>query len=131
MMNENAQNMRHDRCFFIISFLLKQHLRAEPLQAKCGRAVARPTTFEQAGAHTKLHALVSFAPRKAKSAKSSRATKTDAYAKQSLCVSRSNETGAAGHVGRPSGSAAAGVLLHIASLLTPSTNDASHPTQAN
>ena len=47
-------------------------------------------------------------PRNAKTPKSSRATDTDAYAKESLCESRSDETGVAARVGRSSGSAAAG-----------------------
>ena len=102
-----------------------------PLQANCARAVACPTTFARAGAHTKLHALLSPAPRNAKTAKSTRATDTDAYAKQSLCESRSDETAAAARVGRASGSAAAGVRLHLASLLTPSTKAPSHPAPAN
>ena len=55
-----------------------------------------------------MDALLSPAPRNAKTAKSICATDTDAYAKKSLSESPSDATGAAARVGRSCGSAGAG-----------------------
>ena len=65
-----------------------------------------------------------------KKTQSTCATDTDACAKKSQCEKSSDEVGAAARVGRASGSAAAGVRLRLASLVTPATKARSHPTRA-
>ena len=57
MTKKNAQHMCHDRCFFF--FFASQATPARRTAPSKLRHVACPTTFARAGAHTKLHALLS------------------------------------------------------------------------
>ena len=51
MTNEDAQHMNHDRCFYILSLLLMQPLRIEPLHTNCALLhyvhIARPCNCRQ------------------------------------------------------------------------------------
>ena len=127
MTNENAQHMCHENCCCI--FFASQTTAASSNAPSKLRAVACPTTLTQTGAHKKLDALLSPAPRNAQIPKSTCATDTDAYAEKNLCENRVYETGAAARVRRASGSAATGVVLRLASLLSAATKARANRTR--
>ena len=130
MTNENAQHMCHERCFCTFSLLHKQPLLAEPLQANCAllRAQQHSPELERTQNWTHCSAL----PRATRKPPKAHAPPIRTLMlKENLCKSRSDETGAAARVGRASGSAAAGVRLRLASLVTPATKARSHPARAN
>ena len=102
MTHENAQHMNYDRCVSICWVPLEQRLQGELLQqtARC----CLPNNMRPSWSANKTARIAQPSPRNAKTAKSTCATDTDAYAKQKACV----KGGAAARVGRASGSAAAG-----------------------
>ena len=62
MTNEDAQHMNHDRCFYILSLLLMQPLRIEPLDANCALLHAQQHSPQLERTKKTTLALLSPAP---------------------------------------------------------------------
>ena len=117
MTHENAQHMNYDRCVSICWVPLEQRLQGELLQqtARC----CLPNNMRPSWSANKTARIAQPSPRNAKTAKSTCATDTDAYAKKKKPVSKEERPPASG--GRPAPPQRAGVRLRIASRFTPAT----------
>ena len=69
MTNEDAQHMNHDRCFYILSLLLTQPLRIEPLDANCDLLHAQQHSPQLSAQKNYTRTAQPCAPRNAKTPK--------------------------------------------------------------
>ena len=127
--NQTAQHMCHDRCFCTFCLLHKHACKLNRFKETARCCLPNNSRLWRRAHKTGRIAHPWPTQCEKKTLKHMRHC-TDACVKKSKCEKSSDEVGAAARVGRASGSAAAGVRLRLASLVTPATKARSHPTRA-